>query len=86
MIRVTRETGLTLSCSYFHHMCPCCFQGALIAIKKINRSFTVTKPLLMQFKKVFCRQIPQQTVYVLYKANLLCMLPVKQSGTSQYRR
>jgi len=28
------------------------FQAALVAIKKINRSFTVTKPLLMQFKKV----------------------------------
>jgi len=30
----------------------CCLQAALVAIKKINRSFTVTKPLLMQFKKV----------------------------------
>jgi len=28
------------------------FQAALVAIKKINRSFAVTKPLLMQFKKV----------------------------------
>jgi len=32
--------------------CYCFFQAALVAIKKINRSFAVTKPLLMQFKKV----------------------------------
>jgi len=43
-----------------------CWQGLHVAIKRINRTFTPSKPLLLECKKVGrCSQLGQQT-------NLLC--------------